>query len=121
MCFYQTPGRRPPRITGRFVNTVTRGWVGPPKERARLRFHGAVVDFVDVCRGPGISPLRINIWLSFSQADHGPTFAILFFSGLVQGCPRHLSISCTVEYVTVSCDRGVARLRFRGNRPPRVT
>ena len=28
MCFYQTPGRRPPRITGRFVNTMTRGWVG---------------------------------------------------------------------------------------------
>ena len=84
MCLYQTPGRRPPRITGRFVNTVTRGWVGAPNERAPFRFHGAVVVFVDdVCRGLGISPLRINIWLSFSQADLGPTSAQeVFFSFL---------------------------------------
>ena len=38
---------------------------------------------IDVCRGLGISPLRINIWLSFSQADLGPTSAqecfFLFF------------------------------------------
>ena len=50
MCLYETPGRRPPRITGRFVNTVTRGWVGSPDERAPFRFHGAVVGFVDRCR-----------------------------------------------------------------------
>ena len=43
---YQTPGRRPPRITGRVVNTVTRGWVGAPNERAPFTFHGAVVGFV---------------------------------------------------------------------------
>ena len=49
MCLYQTSGRRPPPITGRFVNTVTRGWVGAPNERALLRFHGAVVGFVDRC------------------------------------------------------------------------
>ena len=36
MCMYQTPGWRPPPITGRFVNTVTRGWVGAPNERAPL-------------------------------------------------------------------------------------
>ena len=47
MCLYQTPGRRPPPITGRFVNTVTRGWVGIPNECAPFRFHGAVVGFVD--------------------------------------------------------------------------
>ena len=64
MCLYQTPGRRPPPITGRFVNTVTRGWVGAPNGRAPFRVHGAVV-------GLGISPLRTNIWLSFSQADLG--------------------------------------------------
>ena len=29
-----------------FVNTVTRGWVGAPNERAPFRFHGAVVGFV---------------------------------------------------------------------------
>ena len=49
MCLYQTPGRRPPPITGRFVNTVTRGWVGAPNERAPFRFHGAFVGFVDRC------------------------------------------------------------------------
>ena len=42
-------GRRPPPITGRFVNAVTRGWVGVPNERALFRFHGAVVGFVDGC------------------------------------------------------------------------
>ena len=49
MFFYQTPGRHPPPVTGRFVNTVTRGWVGTPNERALFRFHGAVVCFVDAC------------------------------------------------------------------------
>ena len=49
MCLYQTPGRRPPPITGRLVNTLTRGWVGAPNERAPFRFHGAVVGFVDRC------------------------------------------------------------------------
>ena len=49
MCLHQTPGRRPPPITGRFVNTVTRGWIGAPNERAPFRFHGAVVGFVDRC------------------------------------------------------------------------
>ena len=49
MCFYQTFGRRPPPFTGRFVNTVTSGWVGASNERAPFRFHGAVVDFVDRC------------------------------------------------------------------------
>ena len=49
MCLYQTPGQRPPRITGRLVNTVTGGWVGVPNERAPFRFHGAVVGVVDRC------------------------------------------------------------------------
>ena len=49
MWLCQAPGRRPPRVTGRFVNTVTRGWVGVPNERAPFRFHGAVVGFVDRC------------------------------------------------------------------------
>ena len=47
MCLCQTPGLPPPRISGRFVNTVTRGWDGAPNERARFRFHDAVVGFVD--------------------------------------------------------------------------
>ena len=49
MCMYQTPGRRPPHITGGLVNTVTRGWVGAPNERTPFRFHGTVVGFVDRC------------------------------------------------------------------------
>ena len=47
MYVYQMPGRRPPPITGCFVNTVTRGLVGAPNEHASFRFHGAVVVFVD--------------------------------------------------------------------------
>ena len=49
MCLHQTPGRRPAPITGRFVRTVTRGWVGAPNKRTSFRFHGAVVGFVDRC------------------------------------------------------------------------
>ena len=49
MCLHQTPGRRPPPITGRFVNNVTRGWVGAPNERTPFRFHGAVLCFVERC------------------------------------------------------------------------
>ena len=87
MWLYQTPGRRPPPITGRFVNTVTRGWVGARNERAPFRFNGAVVIFlsIDVFPGLGIPPLRTNIWLSFSQADLGPRSAQeFFFSGFLK-------------------------------------
>ena len=87
MCLYQTPGRRPSPITGRFVNTVTRGWVGARNERAPFRFNGAVVIFlsIDVFPGLGIPPLRTNIWLSFSQADLGPRSAQeFFFSGFLK-------------------------------------
>ena len=80
---HQTPGRRPPRITGRVVNTVARGWVGAPNERAPFIFHDALVGFVDRYLSDSESRrFQLNIWLSFSQADLGPTFAqILFFSG----------------------------------------
>ena len=36
---------------------------------------------IDVCRGLGDSPLRIIIWLSFSQADLGPRSAQELFLG----------------------------------------
>ena len=49
MRLYQTPGRRPPRVTGRVVNTVNRGWVGAPNKRTSLIIHDAVVAFVDRC------------------------------------------------------------------------
>ena len=47
---YQTLSRRPPRITGRVVNTGTRGWVGATNERGLFRFRGAVVGVVDRCQ-----------------------------------------------------------------------
>ena len=47
ICLCQTLGRRPLRITRRFVNTVTKGWVGAPNERATFRFRDAVVGLVD--------------------------------------------------------------------------
>ena len=85
MCLYQTHGRRPPPTTGCFVNTVTRGSVGAPNERALFRFLARSLFLsIDVCRVLRISPLRTNIWLTFSQADLGPTsaqglFLVFFF------------------------------------------
>ena len=75
MCSYQTPGPRPPRITGRAVNAVTRGWVGVPNERAPLTFHGAVVGFVHRCLSRTRNLTESNLWLTFSQAELGPTSA----------------------------------------------
>ena len=82
MCVYQTPGRRPPPMTGRFVNTVTRGWVGAPNGRAPFRFHGAVVVFVDRClsrtRNLAASNKRLAEFFSGrSWAKIGP--GIIFF------------------------------------------
>ena len=78
MCLYQTPGRRPPPIVGRFVNTVTRGWVGAPDGRAPFRFHGAVVGLsIDGCPGLGISPLRTNMPILAQDRKIGP--GITFF------------------------------------------
>ena len=48
ICLYQTPGRRPPPITGRFVNTDQRVGRSPYRTNP-CRFHGAVVGFVDRC------------------------------------------------------------------------
>ena len=86
MCVYQTPGRRPPPITGRFEITVTRGWVGAPNERAPSISWSSRWCFlpIDVCPGLGISPLRTNIWLRFSQADLGPRSAQDFLFGVFE-------------------------------------
>ena len=72
-------------ITGCVVNTVTRGWVGAPNERAQFRFHDAVVGFVDRhLSGLGISPLRTKHLAEFFQAELGPTSAQeLYFSVFV--------------------------------------
>ena len=86
MCLYQTSGRRPPPITGRFVNTVTRGWVGAPDERAPFRFHGAVAGFVDRClsrtRNLAASSKHLAEFFSGrSWPKIGPGF---FFSGFLK-------------------------------------
>ena len=49
MFFAQTPGRRPPCITGLRVNSVTLGWVGAPNECAPLRVHDAIAVFAALC------------------------------------------------------------------------
>ena len=80
MRLYQTSGRRPPPITSRFANTVTRGWVGAPNERAPFRFHGAVVGFVDRCLSRTRNLAASNKHLAeFSQADLGLRSAQDFF------------------------------------------
>ena len=60
MCLYLTPGRRPPPITGRFVNSVTRGSVGAPNRRAPFRFHGAVVGFYKKLKNVSCEYDRVN-------------------------------------------------------------
>ena len=87
MCWYQTPGQCPPRITCRGVNTVTRGWVGAPNERAPFRFHGAVVGFVDRClsrtRNLSASKQHLAEFFSGCWTNNCPginIFVFLFFS-----------------------------------------
>ena len=49
MFFSQTPGRRPPYITGLRETSETLGWVGAPNERAPLRVHDAIAVFFARC------------------------------------------------------------------------
>ena len=50
---------------------------------------------IDVCRGLGISPLQVNIWLSFSQADLGPRSAQeLFYSEFLKSLKLFFSKIC---------------------------
>ena len=79
MCLYQTPGRHPPPITGRFVNTVTRVWVGAPNGRAPFIIHGAVVGFVDRClsRTRNLAASNKHLAELFSAQDRPP--GIIFF------------------------------------------
>ena len=82
MCLYQTPGRRPPPITSRFVNAVTRAWVGAPNGRAPFRFHGAVVGFVARCLSRTRNVAASSKYLAeFSQARSSQES---FFSGFLK-------------------------------------
>ena len=92
MCLYQTPGRCPRPITGRFVNSVTRGWVGASNESAPFRFHGAVVGFVNRC----LSRTRNLAASSKHLADIGPRSAQeLFFSGFLKRWKRFFRDLCS--------------------------
>ena len=70
MFLYQTPGRRPPRITGRAVNTVTRGCGSEPVTSApRSEFMTQqLVLSIGVCQDSKSRRFELNVWLSFSQA-----------------------------------------------------
>ena len=96
MCLYQTPGRRPPPITGRFVNTVTRGWLGAPNERTPFRFHGAVVVFVHRClsRTRNLAASSKHLAEFFSRRSWpkiGPGF---FFFGVFENFETFFSKIC---------------------------
>ena len=85
---YQTPGRRPPRISGRVVSPVTRGWVEAPNERAPFRIHDAVVGFVGRClSGLGIWPRRFKHMAEFFSGRSWPKICpgMFSFSGFVEG------------------------------------
>ena len=86
MCLYQTPGRRPPPLTGRFVNTVTRGWVGALTSAFRSDFMAqSLVLSIDVCRGLVHLAASNKHLAEFSQADLGPRSAQeLRFSGFLK-------------------------------------
>ena len=59
MSLYQMPDQRPPPITGRFVNTVTRGGSEPLTSATRSDFMAqSLVLSIDACPGLGISPLQ---------------------------------------------------------------
>ena len=80
MLWYQTPGRRPPRITGRGVNTVIRGWVGGPNEVPRSEFiTQSLVLSIDGCQGLGISPLQSKHLAEFFSGSSWPTSGLDIF------------------------------------------
>ena len=93
---YQTPGQRPPRITGRFVNTVTGGWVGAPNERAPSRFHGAVLGFVDRCLSRTRNLAASNQHLAeFFSGRSWPKIGPGFFFGVFEKFETFFSKICT--------------------------
>ena len=116
MCLCQTPGWRPPRITVRFGNTVTRGWVGAPDERAPLRFYGVVVGFVDRCLSRTRNLAASNIWLTFSQADLGQRCARELFFCVSDKFETFFAKTCTHSERYRNILAGIFEIRtFFGN------
>ena len=91
-----TPGRRPPPITGRFVNTVTRGWVGAPNERAPFRFHGAVVGYLDRClsRTRNLAAWNKHLAEFFSGRSWPKIAPGITFSGVFEKFEKKISKIC---------------------------
>ena len=68
---------------------------------------------IDVCRGLGISPLRINIWLGISQADLGPRSAQeLLFSGFLRSLKKKISKICAHSERYSNILAGMFEVRF---------
>ena len=103
MCLYQTPGRRPSRVTGRYVNTVTSGWVGAPNEPRSDFMAQSLALSIDVCPGLGISPLRIKHLAEFFSGQSWPNicpamfFSVLFFESLKLFFGRFVLIASGTE------------------------
>ena len=117
MCLYRTPRRHPPPITGRFVNTLTRGWVGAPTERSPFRFHGAVVDFVDRCLSRTRNLAASNKHLAeFFSGRSWPNIGPLCFSGCLKSLIYFFSKTCAHSERYRKCLAGMFQiLTFYGN------
>ena len=75
MFSFQTPGRRPPYITGLRVNFVTLRSVGAPNERAPLIVHAAIAVFAVRCLTTQIADQGLG---GFDEHCAGFTRAIKF-------------------------------------------
>ena len=79
---YQTPGRHPPRTTGRVEDTVTKQWVGAPTSVPHSEIMARLLVLsIDLCRGLGISPLRMKHLAEFFSGRSWPNICpgMIFF------------------------------------------
>ena len=83
---YQTPGRHPPRTTGRVEDTVTKQWVGAPTSVPHSEIMARLLVLsIDLCRGLGISPLRMKHLAEFFSGRSWPKICPrIFFSYFVE-------------------------------------
>ena len=100
MCLYQTPGRRPPSITGCVANTATRGWVAAPNERAPFRFDDAVVGFRCLLSTRNLAFSHQTFGWAFPRlilAQHRPGFSHSTFSKVRTFLSRFLLMASSTE------------------------
>ena len=109
MCLDQTPGRRPSHITGRFVNTVSRGWVGALKSAPPSDFMAQSLALsIEFCRGPRISPLEMNFCLRFLRPRSAQN---VFFFGVFETCDTFFSMVCAQSERYINLLSGVFEIR----------